>query len=138
LSSQYAQAEIDVPELRSARDLVGLAGTVAALASYDQGLATYDRQEVHHYVLARGAVERALDQLASQPAAGRAGLPGIEAARAPSIVGGTLILTTLMAHFGFEDCLVSESDILDGLVLTLVAHPSAAPSPPSLGAGAAG
>jgi exopolyphosphatase/guanosine-5'-triphosphate,3'-diphosphate pyrophosphatase len=138
LSSQYVQAEIDVPELRSARDLVGLAGTVAALASYDQGLATYDRQAVHHYVLARGAVERALDQLASQPAAGRAGLPGIEAARAPSIVGGTLILATLMAHFGFEDCLVSESDILDGLVLTLVAHPPAAPSPPSLGAGAAG
>ena len=33
---------------------------------------------------------------------------------------GTLVLASLMTHFGFEDCLVSESDILDGLVLTLM------------------
>ena len=36
------------------------------------------------------------------------------------IVGGALVLDTLMAHFGFEACLVSESDILDGLVTTLI------------------
>lgn len=120
LSEQYRRAEADVPGLSGARTLVGLAGTVAALASYDQGLTTYDRAAVHHYRLARHAVERAAHDLAREPAAQRRGRPGIEAARAPVIVGGTLVLATLMTHFGFEDCLVSESDILDGLAWTLL------------------
>ena len=119
LTAQYRRAETEVPELRSAPSLVGLAGTVAALACLDQELAVYDRRAVHHYRLSRPAVERALDRLAVRPVARRAGLPGIEAARAPYILGGTLVLATLMAHFGFEECLVSESDILDGLVSTL-------------------
>ncbi len=121
LSEQYRRAEADVPGLSGARTLVGLAGTVAALACYDQGLTTYDRARVHHYRLAREAVERAADDLAREPTAQRRGRPGIEAGRAPMIVGGTLVLATLMAHFGFEDCLVSESDILDGLAWTLLA-----------------
>jgi exopolyphosphatase/guanosine-5'-triphosphate,3'-diphosphate pyrophosphatase len=116
LSEQYQRAEAGVPGLSGARTLVGLAGTVAALASYDQGLSTYDRAAVHHYRLVRQAVERAAHDLAREPAAQRRRHPGIEAARAPVIVGGTLVLATLMAHF----CLVSESDILDGLAWTLL------------------
>lgn len=119
LSAQFAQAEASVPALHEASTLVGLAGTVSALACFDQGLVTYDRGAVHHYRLSRPAVERALSQLAPEPAARRSGLPGIEAARAPFIVAGALVLETLMAHFGFDECLASESDILDGLVLGL-------------------
>jgi exopolyphosphatase / guanosine-5'-triphosphate,3'-diphosphate pyrophosphatase len=120
LRAQFTTAEREVPEFRSARRLVGLAGTVSALACYDQGLELYDHEAVHHYELSREAVARALAVLASKPAPERAGWPGIEPARAPVIVGGTLVLDTLMAHFGFETCLVSESDILDGLVITLI------------------
>ncbi len=119
LRSQYRDVEIEVPALRLAHVLVGLAGTVSALASYDQGLESYDRDAVHHYRLSRKAVERALSDLATRPATARAALPGIEPARAPVIVGGTLVLASLMSYFGFEECLVSESDILDGLVLSL-------------------
>ena len=32
------------------------------------------------------------------------------------IVGGALILDAVMERLGFAECLVSESDILDGLV----------------------
>lgn len=122
LARQYRLAWADAPTLRAGRALVGLAGTVSALACYDQGLPAYDRQAVHHYRLSRHAVERALDELAAKPAAQRAGLPGIEAARAPSVVGGALVLASLMGCFGFEECLVSEADILDGLVLSLISR----------------
>ncbi|MGH9105066.1 MAG: exopolyphosphatase [Acidimicrobiales bacterium] len=126
LAGQFDQVRADVPELSAARALVGLAGTVAALACFDQGLSTYRRQAVHHYRLTRPAVEGALRRLAAEPAARRAELPGIEAARAPFVVGGTVVLSTLMAAFGFEECLVSESDILDGLVSELaLAEPAA-------------
>jgi len=39
------------------------------------------------------------------------------------IVGGMCVLVMIMRKFGFERCLVSESDILDGLARSL-AHPS--------------
>jgi exopolyphosphatase / guanosine-5'-triphosphate,3'-diphosphate pyrophosphatase len=120
LQAQYGHAEQEVPALCAAHSLVGLAGTVSALACYDQGLESYDQDAVHHYRLSKAAVERALADLASRPAAERAVLPGIEPARAPVIVGGTLVLATLMGYFGLEECLVSESDILDGLVITLI------------------
>lgn len=129
LNRQFEEAEGALPALRGARSLVGLAGTVAALACFDQSLSGYSREAVHHYRLSRGAVARALRELAAQPASQRAGRPGIEPARAPYIVGGALVLDTLMAHFGFGECLVSESDILDGLVIELLGGPVGRPQP---------
>ncbi|MDG1988822.1 MAG: hypothetical protein P8J19_01905, partial [Acidimicrobiales bacterium] len=46
--------------------------------------------------------------------------PGMEEARADVIVGGLSILVKVMRQFGFDECLVSESDILDGLVASQV------------------
>jgi len=132
LKAQYNEAEAEVPEFCSARAFIGLAGTVSALACYNQGLVLYDRKAVHHYRLTRQSVERALADLARLPASRRAGLPGIEEGRAELIVGGALVLATLMDHFGFEECLVSESDILDGLVITMGPEAGAAHAPPPL------
>jgi exopolyphosphatase/guanosine-5'-triphosphate,3'-diphosphate pyrophosphatase len=103
-----------------ARMLVGLAGTVAALARLDQGLVEYDRDRLHHYTLSREAVEGQLASLAGQPAASRRLVPGMEPERADVIVGGTIVLAELMGHFGFEACLTSEADILDGLTRSLL------------------
>lgn len=119
VDAELGRASSAIPALTSAGTLVGLAGTVSALARFDQGLVNYDRAAVHHYQLSARAVEAALGELSAQAASARAGRPGIVAARAPFIVGGALVLVTLMSHFGFEECLVSESDILDGLVLAL-------------------
>jgi exopolyphosphatase/guanosine-5'-triphosphate,3'-diphosphate pyrophosphatase len=132
LETQYDEAEMEVPGFRSARAFIGLAGTVSALARYDQGLVAYDRKAVHHYRLTRQSVERALTELAGLRASQRVGLAGIEEGRAELIVGGSLVLATLMAHFGFEECLVSESDILDGLVITMRAEAGERPAPPPL------
>jgi len=120
LGAQLRSAVGAVPALASANGLVGLAGTVAALACFDQGLSEYRREAVHHYVLKRSAVVTALTTLASLPAPERSGRSGIEPGRARYIVGGALILEALMGHFGFEECLVSEADILDGLVALLL------------------
>jgi exopolyphosphatase / guanosine-5'-triphosphate,3'-diphosphate pyrophosphatase len=101
--------------------LVGLAGTVAALASLDQELPGYDRDRLHHHVLSAGTVDKLLGGLAAQTVAERLARPGMEAERADVIVGGTLILAALLRHFDIDRCLTSEADILDGLTMTLLA-----------------
>jgi exopolyphosphatase/guanosine-5'-triphosphate,3'-diphosphate pyrophosphatase len=108
------------PEFGGAATLVGLAGTVATLAALDQGLDTYERSRVHHYLLTRDAVERWLRALAAEPVMARRRRAGMEQERADVIVGGTVVLAVIMDHLGFDACLTSEADILDGLAATLL------------------
>jgi exopolyphosphatase / guanosine-5'-triphosphate,3'-diphosphate pyrophosphatase len=107
------------PGLAGGQALVGLAGTVACLASVDQGVDEYDRDRVHHYVLTRDRVGQMLERLSSLTSAERRLVPGVEPARADVIVGGTIVLDEIMRQFRFDRCLTSEADILDGLVLSL-------------------
>jgi exopolyphosphatase/guanosine-5'-triphosphate,3'-diphosphate pyrophosphatase len=107
------------PALMEGATMVGLAGTVAAMAAVDQGLDDYDQDRLHHYWLSRERVGVILDALATTDSAGRAGMPGIEPERADVIVGGALILLAVMEHFETPECLTSEADILDGLVRSL-------------------
>ncbi len=116
--------EREAPAAKEARRLVGLAGTVTTVAAVELGLAEYDPERIHHFVLTRAAAEDVFRTLATESRADRIHNPGLEEARADVIVGGAAILVTVMRHFGFDECLVSEADILNGLVLSKLA-PSA-------------
>jgi len=96
---------------------------VATLAAVDQRVDEYDRDRVHHYVLSLERVERMLADLAALTSAQRRLVPGVEPARADVIVGGTIVLDEIMRRLGFAECLTSEADILDGLVLSLSGSP---------------
>ena len=112
-----------IPGAAAARTFVGLAGTVSATAAVEIGLAVYDRARIHGYRLSKAAVEDVYRTLVTESLADRIHNPGLEADRAEVIVGGLCILVRTMRHFGFEECLVSESDILDGIVAELAAQP---------------
>lgn len=105
-----------LPGLRDARTFVGLAGTVSAMAAVEIGLPAYDRDRIHHFVLTRAAAEDVFRTLATESLADRVWNPGLERDRAEVIVGGALVLVTILRHFDLDECLVSEADILDGLV----------------------
>jgi len=105
--------------LRPGSRLIGLAGTVSTLTMLNQALSTYDRARVHHSVMTLDDVQRWCDVLASEPAADRRLRPGMVEGRQDVIVGGALILRETMQRLGLVDCLVSESDILDGLVASM-------------------
>jgi len=102
----------------SARRLVGLAGTVTTMAAVEMGLPEYDRDRIHHFLLTHAAAEDVFRTLATEPRAARIHNPGLEEARADVIVGGAIVLVTIMRTWAFDECLVSEADILDGLVLS--------------------
>ena len=111
----------EIPELSSAQTFVGLAGTVSNTASVELGLAEYDREQIHHLVLTRAAVEDVFRTLATESIEERKENPGLEEQRADVIVGGLCVLVATMRRFGLDECLVSESDILDGLAMSLLA-----------------
>jgi exopolyphosphatase/guanosine-5'-triphosphate,3'-diphosphate pyrophosphatase len=109
----------EFPRISEAARFVGLAGTVSTAAAVEQGLAEYDRDRIHHFVLTRDAVEDVFRTLATENRAARLGNPGLEAGRADVIVGGLCVLVQIMRQLDLDECLVSESDILDGLVMSL-------------------
>jgi exopolyphosphatase/guanosine-5'-triphosphate,3'-diphosphate pyrophosphatase len=108
-----------VPSVADIRRFVGLAGTVTTMAAVEMGLATYDRDRIHHFVLTRAAAEDVFRTLATERRSQRIHNPGLEEQRADVIVGGAVILVAILRYFDLADCLVSESDILDGLVASL-------------------
>jgi len=104
-----------------ARRLVGLAGTVSALTMLSLGLESYDRTAVHHAHLTRDEVSRLSGVLATEDVSTRRSRRGMEHDRADVIVGGAVVLLTIMEMLGYDDLIVSESDILDGMVAELLA-----------------
>ena len=105
---------------RAARTLVGLAGTVSTLASIDLVLASYDRDRVHHHVLARATVEDVTDRFETMSVEDRRKVPGMEPQRADVMLGGLIVLRSIVRATSAATVLVSESDILDGLAASLL------------------
>jgi exopolyphosphatase/guanosine-5'-triphosphate,3'-diphosphate pyrophosphatase len=100
--------------------LVGLAGTVATLAQLDAGLTHYDRAVVHHRVLSRATVQHWRDVLAREEPEQRLGHPGMVHGREDVLVAGLYVLDAVMECFGAEWLISSESDILDGIVASVL------------------
>jgi exopolyphosphatase/guanosine-5'-triphosphate,3'-diphosphate pyrophosphatase len=110
----------ELPAVDDAARMVGLAGTVTTVAAVEMGLASDDRDRIHHFVLTREAAEDVFRTLATERGEDRAYNPGLEKERVDVIVGGCLVLVAVMRHFDFGECLVSEADILDGLAMSLL------------------
>ena len=116
-------------ELRRAADvlrvppgarLVGCAGTITQLAVLKAGIPVWDPDVTHHAVLSHGDVRLLAKRLESLPYEKRARIKGLEKGRVDVIVAGAEILLGVMEVFDFAEVLVSEKDILDGLVLELL------------------
>jgi exopolyphosphatase/guanosine-5'-triphosphate,3'-diphosphate pyrophosphatase len=100
--------------------LIGVAGTVTQLATLKAGLPVYDPDVTHHAVLSHGDVRRLARRLTSLPFAQRKRVKALEPGRADVIVPGAHILLHVMETFDAAEVLVSEKDILDGLVIQLL------------------
>ena len=115
---ELADVDRAIPELREARTLLGLAGTITTVAAVEQGL-PYDHDRIHHFRLTRSAVEDVFRTLALEPASERRHNPGLDPERVDVIVGGVIVLVSILRSFDFDEVLVSEHDILDGLARSL-------------------
>ena len=107
----------ELPAAKQARTVVGLAGTVTTVAAVELG--GYDRAAVHHLRLTRAAAEDVFRTLATESLADRRANPGLQADRADIIVGGCCILVGILRHLDLEEIVVSEADLLDGILASI-------------------
>jgi len=103
-----------------ARSLVGVAGTITTIAAVEIGLEPYDPAIIDGFVLTRKAAEDVFRTLATESLEARKHNPGLEDARSDVIVAGCCILVAIMRHWEMDECLVRESDLLDGLAFELL------------------
>lgn len=112
----------------AAGPLVGVAGTVTTLACLDAGLETYEPDVVHLWELRLDSVRGLLDRLSRLTTAQRAALPCVQTGRAPVIVAGAAVVQAAMETLGYGSLIVSERDLLDGLILHGLAPDGPRPS----------
>jgi exopolyphosphatase/guanosine-5'-triphosphate,3'-diphosphate pyrophosphatase len=118
-SLRDAAVRLNVP---SGTLLVGVAGTVTQLATLKAGVPVYDPDVTHHAVLSHGDIRMLARRLASLPYEKRARIKGLDPGRVDVIVAGAAILQSVMETYDAPEVLVSEKDILDGLVLDLLSE----------------
>jgi exopolyphosphatase / guanosine-5'-triphosphate,3'-diphosphate pyrophosphatase len=105
---------------RDARTFVAVAGTSTTVQAVSLGLDFYDPERIHRTRLSREDAARVASQLTAMTTGERAALHVMAPGRADVIVAGSLILVEVMKRFGFDEAIVSETDILDGLVLGML------------------
>ena len=111
-----AQKQCAVPEL-----LVGVGGTATSLIAIRDHLDPYDPSKVHLNHISLDEVSQIEGLLASKTLKEREDITGLQAKRAPVMLAGTILLAELMKSSGFKHLVVSESDLLFGLVVTAAA-----------------
>ncbi|WP_035735937.1 Ppx/GppA phosphatase family protein [Glycomyces arizonensis] len=103
---------------RVAGELVAVAGTATTIAGIALDLAAYDADAIDGTKLSYEQVAKVTGDLASADHAARLAIPVMHPGRADVIVGGALVLRTIMERSGLSSVLVSEHDILDGIALS--------------------
>ena len=111
-----AQQQCAAPEL-----LVGVGGTATSLIAIRDHLDPYDPSKVHLNHISIDEVSQIEGLLANKTLKEREDITGLQAKRAPVMLAGTILLAELMKNSGFKHLVVSESDLLFGLVITAAA-----------------
>jgi len=109
----------NMPASWDAPTLIGTAGTAWTLAAIELGVDPVRSDLIDHFRLTRPAAEEVFRTLATEAIAQRRHNPGLEPGRVDVIVGGAIVIVSVMRHWGFDSLLVSEADILDGLARDL-------------------
>jgi exopolyphosphatase/guanosine-5'-triphosphate,3'-diphosphate pyrophosphatase len=119
----YATLEtVGVSPLMADERLVVTGGTVRNLAKVDRRQrGEYPISRLHGYLLERRRLDEAGVLLARQPAGERARVPGLNADRLDSIVGGSLVIQAVMDRLLAAELTVAGYGLREGIALRSVA-----------------
>lgn len=98
--------------------LIAVAGTATTVVSVRESMRVYDSARVDGAVVTAADLQTTLERLAELPLAQRKQVVGLDPGRAPVMVAGLIILQEVLRAFNLTQFTVSESDILQGILLT--------------------
>jgi exopolyphosphatase / guanosine-5'-triphosphate,3'-diphosphate pyrophosphatase len=99
--------------------LIGTAGTATSLAAIQLGMTDYDYKKVNNHIMPLDEIERIYQLLKPLAPKERLQVPGLQPGREDLIIAGTLVVLVTMRLFGFQTFKISDSGLLEGLILGL-------------------
>ena len=133
----YVRGEIDnfnradrfKPSFQEGRaHLIGTSGAITSLAGMHLGLRRYERSRVDGLWLKHSDCDVAAEKLIAMGAAGRAAEPCIGPDRADLVLAGAAILRAVQDVWPCERVRVADRGLREGILLSLMARPTAASS----------
>ncbi|ORW89923.1 exopolyphosphatase [Mycobacterium sp. IEC1808] len=117
---------LGVVDVEGARTWVGLAGTMTTLSALAHNMTAYDSAAIHLSRVPGSDLLAVCERLIGMTRSQRAALPPMHEGRADVIGGGAIVVEELArelrARAGIDELIVSEHDILDGIVLSIAAE----------------
>ncbi len=103
--------------------LVFVGGTATSLAAIKMEMRTYRPELIHGQVMSIGEVNRLCDSLFQTSLEQRKRIPGLQPERADILPQGVRIISLIMSCLEAEEMIVSESDLLEGVIWNLFERP---------------
>jgi exopolyphosphatase/guanosine-5'-triphosphate,3'-diphosphate pyrophosphatase len=117
------EVALGVVPVEEARSWVGLAGTMTTLSALAHNMTTYDSAAIHLSRVPGGDLLAVCERLIGMTRSQRAALGPMHEGRADVIGGGAIVVEELARELrtraGIDELIVSEHDILDGIVLSI-------------------
>jgi exopolyphosphatase/guanosine-5'-triphosphate,3'-diphosphate pyrophosphatase len=103
--------------------LVGVGGTLRAIARYDQELEDYQLDKVHNYQMEARSVSSIAEELYEMDPDELEEVKAVGSNRVDTIAAGACIINALMQKFGFERIVVSAEGLREGVLSVFVRDP---------------
>ncbi|WP_028306536.1 Ppx/GppA phosphatase family protein [Desulfitibacter alkalitolerans] len=115
----YAELEEHLDKIKNLRHhkLIAVGGTATNLAAITKKLTNYDPDLVHGSEISIEELGKTIFYIGSKSLAQRLAIPGLQPERADIIIAGLLILWVIMTYLNINKVIVSEADILYGIIL---------------------
>ena len=115
---------LKVVDVRKAKTIIGLAGSITTVAAEALHLSSYEREKIHGSQFSRNQIESAASSLISMTQSERSALGFMHPGRVDVIGAGALVLwrsleKIALIHPNMPLLTVSEHDILDGIIYDL-------------------
>jgi len=118
IQEAIALAGSEVP-ITQAKTLVAVAGTATTVAAAALKLDTYDRYSIHLSHISAAQVHEVSEIFKNKDRSERMNLGYMHPGRVDVIAAGSLVLSEVMKATGATEFIASETDILDGIALSI-------------------
>jgi exopolyphosphatase/guanosine-5'-triphosphate,3'-diphosphate pyrophosphatase len=105
--------------------LIGVGGSVRALASFDQEMKDYPLNKVHRYSISKDDLEFIQAELVESKLSEISKFDAIGGERARTITAGATVIDVMMEKLGFDELIVSTQGLRDGILAAYLADPTA-------------